>query len=682
LLPRNRKGRIDEYLYNPFFESERFREVPMICLRLRAPWLSLALLTICVGHAFAQVPATLSASFNPSTVVAGGTNTTVYDVTISNPNGSDTLTGIAFSVSFPASITLSSFGSVTCAGSGGSNPHGFNFSGVTLAAGESCDVPVRAQALSTASGAIIVTTSTVTSNEAGPGTAASATLTVTALAATSFSVVAGTPVVGFNQDSITITCLDQRGNIFTSYAGNVNLTSTEDPFLVYSNGNPVTLTNGTGSFNVAPRKSGTFTITATDSVNSSITGTSNVITDTPGPTTMFVVSASSPQTAGTAFNFTVTAVDLNNNTTPAYTGTVHFTSTDGSATLPADSTLTNGVGTFSVTLKTAGNRTITATDTVTSSITGTSGTITVNAAAATTFTVSASSPHTAGTAFNFTVTALDQFSNTATGYTGTVHFTSTDGSATLPANSTLTNGAGTFSVTLKTAGTQTLTATDTVTPSITGTSGTITVNPAAATTFTVSASSPHTAGTAFNFTVTALDQFSNTATGYSGTVHFTSSDGVATLPANSTLTNGAGTFSVTLKTAGTQTITATDTVTSSITGTSGTITVNPAAATHFSVTAPGSEAQNASFNFTVTALDQFNNTATGYAGTVHFTSSDGSATLPANSTLTNGTGTIFGNTGDHREPNYHRYRHGDLLHNGHVRRHLRNRGVAGGDHSG
>ena len=621
----------------------------MICLRLRAPWLSLALLLICVGHASAQVPATLSASFNPSTVVAGGANTTVYDVTITNPNGATTLTGIAFSVSFPASITLSSFGSVTCAGSGGSNPHGFNFSGVTLAAGESCDVPVRAQALSTASGAIIVTTSTVTSNEAGPGTAAGATLTVTALAATSFSVVAGTPVVGFNQDSITITCLDQRGNIFTSYAGNVNLTSTEDPFLVYSNGNPVTLTNGTGSFNVAPRKSGTFTITATDSVNSSITGTSNVITDTPGPTTMFVVSASSPQTAGTAFNFTVTAVDLNNNTTPAYTGTVHFTSTDGSATLPADSTLTNGVGTFSVTLKTAGNRTITATDTVTSSITGTSGTITVNAAAATTFTVSASSPHTAGTAFNFTVTALDQFSNTATGYAGTVHFTSSDGVATLPANSTLTNGVGTFSVTLKTAGTQTLTATDTVTPSITGTSGTITVNPAAATTFTVSASSPHTAGTAFNFTVTALDQFSNTATGYSGTVHFTSSDGVATLPANSTLTNGAGTFSVTLKTAGTQTITATDTVTSSITGTSGTITVNPAAATHFSVTAPGSEAQNASFNFTVTALDQFNNTATGYAGTVHFTSSDGSATLPANSTLTNGTGTFsatLGTTGN------------------------------------
>ena len=50
------------------------------------------------------------------------------------------------------------------------------------------------------------------------------------------------------------------------------------------------------------------------------------------------------------------------------------------------------------------------------------------------------------------------------------------------------------------------------------------------------------------------------------------------------------------------------------------------------------------FNFTVTALDPFNNTATGYGGTVHFTSSDGAAALPANSTLTNGTGTFTAGT--------------------------------------
>src|SRR5205814_329014 len=145
------------------------------------------------------------------------------------------------------------------------------------------------------------------------------------------------------------------------------------------------------------------------------------------------------------------------------------------AVLPGDAALVNGGGAFSATFKTAGNQTLTATDTAVSSITGTSNTVAVSPAAATLFTVNAPSNATAGSAFNFTVTALDPFNNTATGYTGTVHSSSSDGQAVLPGDTTLTNGVGSFSATLKTAGNQTLTATDTVTSSITGTSGTITV---------------------------------------------------------------------------------------------------------------------------------------------------------------------------------------------------------------
>jgi hypothetical protein len=172
----------------------------------------------------------------------------------------------------------------------------------------------------------------------------------------------------------------------------------------------------------------------------------------------------------------VTALDQFNNPATGYNATVHFTSTDGQATLPANSALTNGTGTFSATLKTAGNQTITATDTVTSSITGTSGNVLVNGATATHFSVSLPASPIAGSAFSFTVTALDQFNNTATGYAGAVHFTSSDPQAVLPANSTLTNGTGTFSATLKTAGSQTITATDTVTPAITGTSNGVPLN--------------------------------------------------------------------------------------------------------------------------------------------------------------------------------------------------------------
>jgi hypothetical protein len=201
-------------------------------------------------------------------------------------------------------------------------------------------------------------------------------------------------------------------------------------------------------------------------------------------TSFFTITATPPTvTAGTSFTFTVTAIDVFNAVATGYTGTVHFTSTDGIATLPADYTFTtgaggdNGVHVFSATLKTAGNQTITATDTATTSITGMSNTIVVTAGAATHFLVTAPATANAGTAFNFTVTALDQFNNTATSYGGTVHFTSTDGAATLPVNATLTNGVGTFSATLRTNGNQTITATDTVTGSITGTSNTILVDP-------------------------------------------------------------------------------------------------------------------------------------------------------------------------------------------------------------
>ena len=86
--------------------------------------------------------------------------------------------------------------------------------------------------------------------------------------------------------------------------------------------------------------------------------------------THFSVSAPATATVGTPFSVTVTALDAGNAVVPGYAGTVHFTSSDFAAVLPADSTLINGVRTFSVTLGTAGLQTVTATDTTTSSITG------------------------------------------------------------------------------------------------------------------------------------------------------------------------------------------------------------------------------------------------------------------------------------------------------------------------
>jgi hypothetical protein len=355
--------------------------------------------------------------------------------------------------------------------------------------------------------------------------------------------------------------------------------------------------------------------------------------------THFAVSAPAAASAGTTFTFTVTALDQFNTPVLGYSATVHFTSSDGQAVLPVDSTLTNGTGTFSATLKTAGSQTITATDTVTTTATGTSNAIGVSPAAATHFGVSAPGSVSAGTPFTFTVRALDAFNNTATAYGGTVHFSSDDGAASLPADSPLTSGTGTFAALLRTAGTHTLAAVDSSTGSINGASGPITVF--VATHFNVSASPASViAGNSITLTVTALDANNNPATGYAGTVHFTSSDPQAGLPANTTLTNGVGSFGVTFRTAGNQTITATDTVTGSITGTSNAVSVSAAGLTRFVVGTPALAITGTAFSFTVTAADAFGNQVSGYVGTVHFTSSDTTASLPANSTLTNGTGSF------------------------------------------
>jgi hypothetical protein len=368
-------------------------------------------------------------------------------------------------------------------------------------------------------------------------------------------------------------------------------------------------------------------------------------TFSPGRLSRLSVSAPPASTAGSAFNVNVTAFDDFNSAVTNYRGTVHFASSDSQATLPSDYTFTpadGGSHTFAVTLRTAGNQTVNATDTANASVTGTAA-VMVNPAAASTLVVAGfPSPVTAGTSSSFTVTAKDPYGNTATGYAGTIHFTSSDPQGVLPydyAFEAADNGMHTFSATLKTAGSQFLTATDTQNPNITGTQAGIVVNPAPASTLIVAGfPSPTTAGVAGNFTVTAQDPYGNTATSYRGGVHFTSSDPQAALPADYVFIaadSGVHTFNATLKTAGSQSITATDTATASITGSQTGIVVNPAAASNLVVAGfPSPTRPDETHNFTVTANDPYGNVATGYAGTVTFSSDADDADLPADYTFT------------------------------------------------
>jgi hypothetical protein len=328
------------------------------------------------------------------------------------------------------------------------------------------------------------------------------------------------------------------------------------------------LSNGIGTLAATLNALGQQTITATDSANAAITGASSGTLVGPAK---FLVAGPQTSTAGVALTFTVTAVDAAGNTATGYAGAVHFTSSDSSATLPADMTLTNGTGTFSGTFYKAGNQTLAATDSSVVSSTGTSPAVAVAPGSATTLSVVFPSSETAGVLQAFTVAALDVYGNTATGYLGTVSFTSTDGQAGLPANYTfIASDAGThtFAGLLRTAGVQSLSVTDAAAAAISG-SENVTVTPAAASKFVVGGAPPPARGQSQSLKVTAKDPFGNTVTGYAGTVDFATTDSLADLPSSYTFVPadaGVHTFTVTLRSPGTQSITATDHATPSITG--------------------------------------------------------------------------------------------------------------------
>jgi hypothetical protein len=94
------------------------------------------------------------------------------------------------------------------------------------------------------------------------------------------------------------------------------------------------------------------------------------------------VTAPGSAKANVAILVTVKALDDDGRVNPAYRGTVAFTSNDASAVLPANYPFVQadkGVHVFNVTMVTVATKTVTATDTVTAGINGTTASIVVGA---------------------------------------------------------------------------------------------------------------------------------------------------------------------------------------------------------------------------------------------------------------------------------------------------------------
>jgi hypothetical protein len=280
--------------------------------------------------------------------------------------------------------------------------------------------------------------------------------------------------------AVQVAVEDSLGNLVTGDGSSITLALGNNPGGGTLNGTlTASAVGGVATFaNLSVNQTGTgYTLTAADE---SLTGaTSSAFNIVYAPVDHLALTLTSANvTAGAAFNVTVTAEDASNNTVPTYTGTIHFTSSDPQAPVPAgDLSITNGVGQASAVLDTAGGQTIAATDTKTPSLTATSGTLTVSATAASQLILGVPASTITGSTFAVVVTAEDPFKNVATGYAGTVTLSSSDAAAAFaPSSYTFTSGdAGvhTLSATLNTPGNQTITATDTSFASITGTSAAI-----------------------------------------------------------------------------------------------------------------------------------------------------------------------------------------------------------------
>src|SRR6202043_3006716 len=120
------------------------------------------------------------------------------------------------------------------------------------------------------------------------------------------------------------------------------------------------------TFSVTLKTAGIQSLTATDTVTGSITGSQTGITVNPASASIFIAAGfTSPAAAGVAGSTTVTAKDPYGNVATGYTGTVHFTSSDAQAALPANYTFgagDAGVHTFNIVLKTSGTQSLTAAD--------------------------------------------------------------------------------------------------------------------------------------------------------------------------------------------------------------------------------------------------------------------------------------------------------------------------------
>jgi uncharacterized repeat protein (TIGR03803 family) len=177
--------------------------------------------------------------------------------------------------------------------------------------------------------------------------------------------------------TFTLTVLNPDGTTDAGYTGTVHFTSTDPQAVLPIDYTFTAADAGVHTFAATLKTAGAQSIMATDTISVLIAGSVST-TVTPAAASVLLIGGPSAVTSGVAFSITVTVLDAYGNVATGYTGTVHFSSSDTMASLPANYTFQPsdyGAHTFSGLVLFNSNKKsitalLTATDTLFSSIVG------------------------------------------------------------------------------------------------------------------------------------------------------------------------------------------------------------------------------------------------------------------------------------------------------------------------
>ena len=297
---------------------------------------------------------------------------------------------------------------------------------------------------------------------------------------------AGVPV------EVTIRATDSNNNTITDYFGDAILVANTGPGSISPQA--ITFTNGVWTNDMIFKGAGgAVSFTCSDFSSPPHTGTSNTFQVLPGPYVGLQVllpgqtamggtetgynGEPTSHNAGSSFTINVRAVDEFWNRVPTINDRIALSSTDEFASMPADTTLSNGEIAFPAILYKGGFQTITATDIdSTSKAPQTSRPVEIISGPYTRILLLAPGEDVApGTetgrtgeatdqsinyAFTVTVYATDSWWNPVAGITDQIRITSNDPLAELPPDTYMTDGMAQMNIRLSTGGYQQITATN------------------------------------------------------------------------------------------------------------------------------------------------------------------------------------------------------------------------------